>query len=200
MRLTLPCGWFPIDPADPAHRAAQIHQLVDAQIGPDPDRAVIRQVLLDTLGVQADAAAEESAWLLAVGALEMFDPPVPVSLVGARCPGTTVGYGLEHLISNVEDQHPDAALDLGDGSFGPVLRALRTTTTADVPMTVVRYWTDLGLGDDQLVTMSFTVPQLTFAAPLLEFFDAVVSTLRAADDATGWQVGEPFPLPLEGRS
>ncbi len=198
--LTLPGGWFSIDPADPDRRSAQIHQLVDAKIGSDPSRAGIRQALLDTLEAQAAAAADEDAWLLAIGALEMFDPPIPVSLVGARCPGTTTGHGLELLISTVEDQHPDAALDLGDGPCGPVLRSLRTTTTADVPMTLARYWTDLGLGDDRLVSMSFTVPERTFAAPLLELFDAVVSTLRITDAGTGWLVSEPFPLPLEGLS
>ena len=197
--LTLPGGWFPIDPADPVRRATQIQQLVDTRISPAPEYAAIRQTLLDALQAQATAAAE-SAWLLAIGALEMFDPPVPVSLVGARCPGTTVGYGLERLISTVEDRHPDATLDLGEGAFGPLLRALRTATTADIPMAVAEYWTDLGLGDDRLTTLVFTVPEQTFAAPLLVFFDAVASTLRTADAATGWQVGEPYPLPLEGLS
>lgn len=198
--LTLPDDWFLVDPTDPERSRAQITTMLDARVGDAPWLAEARQVLSDELHAQVRQAAQVDAWLYAFGSLTMFDPPIVVSLVAARFPGTVDGPGLEDLMSTVEDRHPDVRLDLAEAGFGPVLRALRSTQVAEIPMTVAEYWTDpadkkaSARSRATLAMLRFTTPTATFDVPLLDFFDAIASTLRPGP-ATGWQVSEPYPLP-----
>lgn len=185
--LLLPAAWWTIDLRGEDSRRRSVAQLVAEQVAGD-DRAALRADLRSQLETAAGDAARAGGRLMAVSLMRAGDVPVPATVTVYRVAGSLSGEQEGELEAQLRaSASPDDSLEAAVGPAGPVLRRVSTRTgparlgAEAVPLLVVDYW--LEPGDARgLLYFAFSSPLVAAREPLMELFDAIVSSVGPAEE------------------
>lgn len=184
VRVALPDDWWPIPLASETAIRNSVTELIDRQVAPFGDDAVLDSVRAALLE-QADVARANGAHLLALCRHRHGEIPIPASLVlrwidAEPRPDHRPGDRLQELRDALV---PDGSLDLARIPPGPVLRRVRTDrldlpgTEESIESLVADYWLERP-DDGGLVHLAFSSPVLRIRDAWLDLWDAIVSALR----------------------
>lgn len=190
--VVVPADWWVVPLADEAGRGRVIAAMVDHQVGRADLRADLRRQLRVSLGSAARNAAASGGWVMAFMVTRAGDLPLPATLTGYRAPGTFADDAGVDRLREALTEHvsgcPHGRLDVGDGPFGLVLRAVRERpgpamhAVQDIPVLISDYWSDPGDGHG-LAHLSFSTPLVDLRSGFVDLFDAIAGTLYRFDDA-----------------
>lgn len=177
--LVLPADWVVVPLADEAERGRVVARLVDEQIGGHEAYTALRRELRVGLNATARRAAASGGWLLALMLTCADGLPTPATLTAYRAPGSFRDEAGVEAVRAALESAASCRVDVGAGSFGVLLRAVRehTGSTKVDPLLAWDYWAD-PLDGHGLVHLSFSTPLVALRDQWCALFDAVVATLH----------------------
>ncbi len=176
----LPPGWARIPLTNPRERGKAVRAMVATQFCAAPANPALKaQTTAALMRVAADAA-KVGGTIMAIHLLAPRGVPIPITLTVFRpaAPGSMAV--LKASLAGVDDVVEATMEDGGE----VVRRTARVSTTIDggtapLPQLQAEYWLDPRDGAG-LFHAIFTTPLLEQADAMVEMFDGIVSTVRAA--------------------
>lgn len=177
LQVVLPDGWWAVPLSDPDRASASVRRLVADQFTGVDDQPLLRRDVERVLLEQVRDAADLGAHRLALSFQVAGGVPLAASLLEHHLGAVD----LDELRAELVEEGGTAAAEMQPGR---VLRRVRTTDTTDPALVTepqpglnVDYWVEHAV-TRQVALLAFATPMVELKEPLMDLFDAVVTTGR----------------------